>query len=700
MAKELGLVVGLQLERLQQDVRAATGEFRKFSGDVKKEMGSMKSSIDVTAFASVATAAMEAAEQLMAMAQAVRELAREYASLSKLGANMGIDQVSLAAASALAGMYGVDPEQVATAANALAKNFGISFSEALGQLNVLGQLTPDLGEGIEQVKEYSTQFKTAGYSAAEFVEILRGASSRGVWSDKAPDAIKEGLLSIREQTTATTAAIEGLGLSSKQMYADIASGLKSPKQALQEIAQRMLELPPQSQAVGTALADIWRGAGEDLGVENFDLLLGKHQELSEQQQKNLELSRQSLEVNTAWEQLMLSMLGGMETGWRQMGDALKVIVLQALPGIQETLGSMGSLWEALGSGLWETAKILTGIVVPAVRVLWNLVSFTANAISGVVAAASSVLAFDFELAGKQLKTAWAAMTQDSQDIIDTLMGVPAAAKKAGDAVQAAAAPVRPKPGPTPTKAAAGVVVPASYLLDMQEVSEEFADGFDLSQFDFGQKVEPWKAQVEQVAKDMAASIYDSWEALGDMDVFDVQAAKAQFAYDNAMNFSASIQGLTSNFSALFSSMQEGEVSLAGAMDMLAQTAMTLIGVLQALSAAKIIESESWKGAIGMVTAGAAIVSMLAMFAKFATPKKREAVPFADGGLVYGPTHALVGEYQNARRDPEVIAPLSKLRAILEGTQAGRQVVVVETDLQLGFAALEGAGRKMERRRSS
>ncbi len=41
-------------------------------------------------------------------------------------------------------------------------------------------------------------------------------------------------------------------------------------------------------------------------------------------------------------------------------------------------------------------------------------------------------------------------------------------------------------------------------------------------------------------------------------------------------------------------------------------------------------------------------------------------PFANGGIVSGPTSALVGEYTGARTNPEVIAPLSKLQNIMGG----------------------------------
>lgn len=44
------------------------------------------------------------------------------------------------------------------------------------------------------------------------------------------------------------------------------------------------------------------------------------------------------------------------------------------------------------------------------------------------------------------------------------------------------------------------------------------------------------------------------------------------------------------------------------------------------------------------------------------------LPMASGGIVYGPTNALVGEYPGAQNDPEVVAPLSKLKNMLGNQQ--------------------------------
>lgn len=75
-------------------------------------------------------------------------------------------------------------------------------------------------------------------------------------------------------------------------------------------------------------------------------------------------------------------------------------------------------------------------------------------------------------------------------------------------------------------------------------------------------------------------------------------------------------------------------------------------------------SEGGKAVAGVPIAGpamavAAIASILGALAAIPKP-----TAFANGGIVSGPTYALVGEYAGARNNPEVIAPLDKLRHYL------------------------------------
>jgi hypothetical protein len=65
--------------------------------------------------------------------------------------------------------------------------------------------------------------------------------------------------------------------------------------------------------------------------------------------------------------------------------------------------------------------------------------------------------------------------------------------------------------------------------------------------------------------------------------------------------------------------------------------------------------------VAMVALGTAVSSQL---------KAGPSVPaFADGGIVSGPTLGLMGEYPNARSNPEVIAPLDKLKTLMKPEQS-------------------------------
>jgi len=76
--------------------------------------------------------------------------------------------------------------------------------------------------------------------------------------------------------------------------------------------------------------------------------------------------------------------------------------------------------------------------------------------------------------------------------------------------------------------------------------------------------------------------------------------------------------------------------------------------------------------VALVAGSAAITAML--------NKGPKATAFADGGIVSGPTLGLVGEYPNARNNPEVIAPLDKLKGMLN-TGEGSSGFVASTTIQ-------------------
>lgn len=71
------------------------------------------------------------------------------------------------------------------------------------------------------------------------------------------------------------------------------------------------------------------------------------------------------------------------------------------------------------------------------------------------------------------------------------------------------------------------------------------------------------------------------------------------------------------------------------------------------------------GPMGWIAAAAAGVAAIAAGTALSAVAKKP-VKLATGGLAYGPTLAVVGDNQGASYDPEVIAPLSKLRGMMGG----------------------------------
>ena len=193
---------------------------------------------------------------------------------------------------ALADFYGKDFREMLVSANALSKQFGISQQEALDIIKDGFIAGADAsGEFMDILREYPAYFKEAGISAEEFVAITSNATQQGIFSDKGIDAIKEANIRLREMTTATADALEGIGISSQEVQADLQSGATTTWEVMQQVSDKLNELPESASVVGTAIADIFGEAGEDAGLKYIRTLKDIGTNLDEVKGKAGELGR-------------------------------------------------------------------------------------------------------------------------------------------------------------------------------------------------------------------------------------------------------------------------------------------------------------------------------------------------------------------------------------------------------------------------
>jgi hypothetical protein len=231
---------------------------------------------------------------------------------------------------AVADSFGADFRETLIATNALSKQFGISANEAL-QLVKDGFLS-----GADANGEFLDTFKEAGISADQFVAIVAQTNKMGIFSDKGVDAIKEANLRLREMTTATAAALDGIGISSEQVQKDLQTGTKTTFDVIQDVSAKLAELPDNAATVGAAIADIFGGPGEDAGLQylrtlkdistNMDEVKGKAGVLAQLQEEQLQ---SQIELQNALSGLFDAIGGNFET----LTTQAKVFVNQGLTAI-------------------------------------------------------------------------------------------------------------------------------------------------------------------------------------------------------------------------------------------------------------------------------------------------------------------------------------------------------------------------------
>lgn len=238
---------------------------------------------------------------------------------------------------AVSDSFNADFRETLIATNALSKQFGISANEAL-QLVKDGFLAGGdaNGEFLDTLKEYPAYFKEAGISADQFVAIVTQTNKMGIFSDKGVDAIKEANLRLREMTTATAAALDGIGISSEQVQKDLQTGTKTTFDVIQDVSAKLAELPDNAATVGAAIADIFGAPGEDAGLQylrtlkdistNMDEVKGKAGVLAQLQEEQLQ---SQIELQNALSGLFDATGGNFET----LTTQAKVFVNQGLTAI-------------------------------------------------------------------------------------------------------------------------------------------------------------------------------------------------------------------------------------------------------------------------------------------------------------------------------------------------------------------------------
>lgn len=318
---------------------------------------------------------------------------------------------------AVSNTFGLEFTETMQSANTMSKAFGISVSESLKimQDGLVSGANAN-GEFLDTIKEYPRYFKEAGLSAEEMVAISTQATKEGIFSDKGVDTIKEGNLRLREMTTATAAALEGIGISSKQVQKDLQDGSKTTFQVMQEVGNKLKELPQSSAAVGSAIVNIFGGPGEDAGLAYIEMLGNIELDMDKVKAKSGDIAKaQEDELNATKElqDAMASLFDYTGGGFEKMKAQLSTIAKKSLTAV------IKGVVKAINYFIdWYNESLLLRGIINALgtsyRLMWNAIKLVCNlaidafkrmgfAAKGMLDILEGIVTFDLSKAQKGFK---------------------------------------------------------------------------------------------------------------------------------------------------------------------------------------------------------------------------------------------------------------------------------------------------------
>ena len=356
-----------QIKEFNKEIENTTGEIKKLNGEIEKTGGDKKAAGGIfgrlknffTSIPGLVTIGIGAVTLLATKVFNIQKDIQKQQSIAKTLFGSDADFRAITSnARRLASVYDKDVNEVLKSANVLTKQFGVGQQEAFDLIQEGIAKGADLnGDFLDQISEYSTQFRSAGLEADEAIAIITQSVKEGVFSDKGADSIKEATIRLREFTPATRDAIKAVGLDADQVQKDLASGAKTYFQVIQEVVGATKEFGQNSAEAGQVLADVFGGAGEDAG--DFIFKLDEiSTNLGDIEDNTGGLEKASNELSAAWSNFTTSIF--------ESDNVLGQFIAGALDAVSNLLEDIITLTESaekaaaktLSTSLSSTTKLL------------------------------------------------------------------------------------------------------------------------------------------------------------------------------------------------------------------------------------------------------------------------------------------------------------------------------------------------------
>jgi len=337
---------------------------------------------------------------------------------------------------AIGDAYQVNVHDTIKATDALTDQLGGSHKENMKIVEEgLKRAGGSGGELLQQIQEYPSALQQMGLNAEQAVGIMTQSIQEGVFSDKGIDAIKEAGIQLREMPKPTREAIENLGLSSSAIQQRIQSGASSMFEEVQNISKQINGLKDNSPAVGQALADIFKGPGEDAAgfVKALGDMNGSINDVKDNTMGYIQQKRELLKLFSQFKVMVFQNIVPALLSFANFLQENKGIIKTLIPVVAGLSAALGVYygWLLIVTG---TTKLLTAVTAAYNAVLAaSPLGWIAAAI-GLVVGALTLLYNKFESVRRITWGVWGAMKQVFSNVVDTVTKLPKMIFKSLEAV--------------------------------------------------------------------------------------------------------------------------------------------------------------------------------------------------------------------------------------------------------------------------
>ena len=339
LASQLRSVNG-RMSELRRDASGLTDSMGKQSSGIMGKFEGMFSSISGgwTKLVGVATAAVASISAVIEGAkwwykynveiEEAQRLTREFFNIQ--GDELVHTQSQI---SALASQMGKDYKEILGTVESLTNQYGISTTEAINAIKDGLQAGADLnGTFLSQIQQYGPAFSDAGGAVNDLVASITQTRS-GIFNEAGMGLIQTATNRIRTMSSATQSALNSIGISSKQLEADLISGKTSILEAIKMISGKIKELPENSMQVGQVMKAVFGKTASNEGMKLVKTLADMStnmEELKGVTGEYGELQREEVDAQAELNEKMSKFFGLGEHGFDELTMKAKIFGVKAL----------------------------------------------------------------------------------------------------------------------------------------------------------------------------------------------------------------------------------------------------------------------------------------------------------------------------------------------------------------------------------